>query len=266
MGTPRPDSTPMSDARPYRCLLVEDVAAMRALLRAVLQATGCEFIEAESVHDARRILRSNATSPIDFAVLDLELPDGSGLDLMPEFGAMTRVIALTADETRETSLQCLNAGCDAVLSKSGQLSELKNLLMAPKVHEPLARPADPELRASYLEYLTQTRLELEEALDAADLLAVRRIAHRLRGTAVHFGHPGVSRAAKSVTVAIATGCLDGVKPETVALSASISDALEAHHVIQRSRSNAVPPGSLFDETGPESSAACRPGCVSRTEH
>lgn len=225
----------MSDTRRYRCLLVEDVASMRALLRILLQDTGCDLIEAENVVDARRILRANAGSAFDFAVLDLELPDGSGLDLMQEISEETRVIALTADDTRETRLQCLSAGCDAVLSKSGQLSELKNQLMAPDAPGPVAHRSSPGLRDSYMDYLAETRLELEEALRKADFLAVRRIGHRLRGTAVHFGHPGVSRAAKSVAAALAAGRLDQVIAETKALSAGIAETLEAHHIRQRTR-------------------------------
>lgn len=240
----------MFDAHRGRCLLVEDVAAMRALLRLVLQDTCFELIESESVRDARQILRASAKSPFDFAVLDLELPDGSGLDLMPEIGGNTRVIALTADETRETRLQCLAAGCDAVLSKSGQLSELKSLLLAPKAREPWAQATNPDFRESYIAYLAETRPELQEAFDQADFRAVRRIAHRLRGTAVHFGHPGISRAAKSVSDTLAKGCPDQVTAETSSLIAGIAEAIEAHNSGQRRHPNRVSPNLLSNESGP----------------
>ena len=220
----------MSDNNKCRCLLVEDVAAMRALLRAILEDTGCEIIEAEDLRTARMVLRAQEKRKIDLAILDIDLPDGNGLELIPELGDGVRVIALTAYETRETHLRCLSMGCDAVLSKGGQLAELRNMLKRPNVPGRLTQRPNPDQGKLYFRYLAETRLELEDARRNEDFLAVRRIAHRLRGTAIHFGHPGIGRFAKSVTVALAAGRLGQVEAQTSALSAGIADILETHQL------------------------------------
>ena len=220
----------MSDNAVSRCLLVEDVAAMRTLLRAILEDTGCEIIEAGDLRTAKMVLRALNNMTIDFAVLDIDLPDGNGLELIPELGDGVQVIALTAYETRETHLRCLSMGCDAVLSKGGQLSELREMLMRPNVARRVTPRQSPDHGEMYFRYLAETRLELQEAHRKADFLAVRRIAHRLRGTAIHFGHPGIGRFAKAVTVALAAGRFGQVEAQTTALSDGIAEILESHQV------------------------------------
>jgi two-component system KDP operon response regulator KdpE len=72
-------------------LLVEDVKAMRIYLRAMLENENVLIAEASSLAEARGFLRASPGSPPDFVVLDLELPDGNGLDLMPDLSGATRV-------------------------------------------------------------------------------------------------------------------------------------------------------------------------------
>ncbi|MEJ2140613.1 MAG: response regulator [Gammaproteobacteria bacterium] len=216
-------------------LLVEDVRAMRTYLRTALQDECREIAEAASLGEAREHLRSMGDSGPDFIVLDLDLPDGNGLDLLPEVPFTTRVIALTADVDREIELQCQNAGCDLVIEKSQELSSLRDFIAGPTR---TSAPADSRGLAScgsYVTFLAEVLVELEDARNPADLLAIRRIAHRLRGTAIHFGYPGIGSAAKSVSSALSTGRLERVDAATSALRARISDALEAHQLKTRRR-------------------------------
>jgi CheY-like chemotaxis protein len=53
MDMPRRGTIPMSEKRHFRCLLVEDVEAMRALLCILLEGIECEVIAAESLTAAR---------------------------------------------------------------------------------------------------------------------------------------------------------------------------------------------------------------------
>jgi CheY-like chemotaxis protein len=226
----------MSEKRHFRCLLVEDVEAMRALLCILLEGIECEVIAAESLTAARKILRSQTGNSFDFVVLDLELPDGNGLELLPEVDESVRVIALTADDSREAHLQCRRAGCEVVLSKSDELAKLKDIIRAPSAAVMGADRSIPVSSYPYICYLAETRLELEEVRRKSDLLGLRRIAHRLRGTAVHFGHPGIGRIAKSISSALAAGNLERAGAEAEALSTRIGDVLEMFHL----RKHAVP--------------------------
>ena len=233
MATHQQDFIRMSSSSKYRCLLVEDVEAMRALLSVLLEGNGCEISTAGSLADARRILNSQAGSRFDTVLLDLQLPDGDGLELLPEIDRGTRVIALTADDSRETYLQCISAGCGQVLSKSGELNRLPEVLEGKAVATPATNHAGKKNRQSYMRYLAEVRLELEEARQQTNLLDLRRIAHRLRGTAIHFGHPGIGRAAKSVSVALAAGNLDQVNLESLELGERIAKALERFYLGDR---------------------------------
>lgn len=224
------DTILMFSAHKPRCLVVEDVEAMRTLLCAVLESTGCDIVGAASLRDARRILRSQVGTLFDFVILDLELPDGSGLELLPELFGEVKVIALTADDSQETYLQCLNAGCDEVLSKSDELTKLKSILTGTSVSKMSTCPTTPDSGYTYIRYLAETRLELQEARRTTDFLSLRRIVHRLRGTAIHFGHPGISRAAKSISVAIAAGQPSQVSEEIDVLNSCIGEALTTYHL------------------------------------
>lgn len=233
MATHQRDTIRMSSPGQYRCLLVEDVEALRSLLSVLLEGSGYEISAAGSLADARRILNSQAGSRFDTVVLDLQLPDGDGLELLPELDCETRVIALTADDSRETYLQCISAGCGQVLSKSGELNKLPEVLAGAAVATPEKHLANAGNRHSYMRYLAEVRLELEEARQKTDLLGLRRIAHRLRGTAIHFGLPGIGRAAKSVSVALAAGNLDQVDMESLDLGERIAKALERFYLGDR---------------------------------
>jgi len=60
-------------------LVVEDHPATRTFLADNLSADGYELLEADCVQDAERLI---GTRFPDLAIVDLELPDGDGLDLL----------------------------------------------------------------------------------------------------------------------------------------------------------------------------------------
>src|SRR5579862_2177564 len=121
-----------------RVLLVEDDELNQQLVRAILARSanpvlcGAQLATAGSLAQARAALAAGA---IDIVLLDMGLPDGSGLDLAAELQqhrsdqASPAVIALSgaAVEHREAALA---AGCVAVLGKPYGAAELADLLMA----------------------------------------------------------------------------------------------------------------------------------------
>ena len=212
-------------------LLVEDVAAMRLYLRLALERTGAEVIEADSLEQARRSLRAGVRPTS--VLLDLELPDGHGLDLMRELPSGVPVAALTADDSRETALRCREAGCAALLSKDERLADLGRVLteIERRGGEAALTPGhDPALTRRYTAYLAEVRLELERARALRDFDRVRRIAHRLRGTAVHFGYAGVGASARLLGVALASGRTEQIAAAVDALGERLLDAVEAQRL------------------------------------
>jgi len=221
---------PMPEIKKMRGLIVEDVAAMRTYLRLLLTDDHIPTVEAASLAEARHFLRSNSDGDLDFVILDLELPDGNGLDLVPEIELTTRIIALTGDGRRESQLQCGNAGCEVMIDKSRDLSKLKQIITSKRENNSITSRRKLEDCFPYVEYLAETRVELDKALNSSDLLAARRIAHRIRGTAVHFGYPSIGAAAKFVSTTMATGRFDQFTESITALTARISEAIESHQL------------------------------------
>jgi DNA-binding response OmpR family regulator len=211
-------------------LIVEDVPAMRTYLRMLLTDKHIEVTEAANLEEARCFLRTTSNSKLDFVILDLELPDGNGLDLIPEMSATTRVIALTGDGRRESQLQCHKAGCDLMIDKSLDLTKLKQIITNNRDTDSATSRRNLDNCFPYVEYLAETRVALQNAMKRSDFLVARRIAHRIRGTAVHFGYPGIGTAAKSVSTAMATGRFDQFNATIDALTARISEAIESHQL------------------------------------
>jgi CheY-like chemotaxis protein len=188
-------------------------------------------MEAEDLKQARSLLRAGEYPTT--VLLDLELPDGNGLDLMCEVPPTTKVIALSADDCKETRLRCRAAGCAAMLSKGEGLGDLDGLVKAVRPNAsppPTSTGHDSALDHQYVEYLAETRLTLQQAREHRDFHTVRRIAHRLRGTAVHFGQAGVGTSARAVGTALASGGTTQIEAALEDLQQRICAAIESHHL------------------------------------
>lgn len=109
--------------KPYHILLVEDDGAVMTGNRRRLEAEGYRVSAADSVAAARKLLLEG---PPDLAVLDVLLPDGSGLDLCRELRAITPVpvLFLTSLSDRKQVVDGLRAGGDDYLTKPYHLEEL----------------------------------------------------------------------------------------------------------------------------------------------
>jgi len=107
-----------------RLLAVEDERELSELVKANLGRHGFAVDLAATLADARACLRTNA---YDVILLDLQLPDGNGLDLLRavrDTGQTIPVIALTARDTIADRVAGLNQGADDYLVKPFALDEL----------------------------------------------------------------------------------------------------------------------------------------------
>ena len=107
-----------------RLLAVEDEQELSQLVKANLGRHGFAVDLAATLADARACLRTTA---YDVILLDLQLPDGDGLDLLRavrDTGQSIPVIALTARDTIADRVAGLNQGADDYLVKPFALDEL----------------------------------------------------------------------------------------------------------------------------------------------
>lgn len=118
-------------------LMVEDEPVNRALLRAVLQRSGvdrlrdCELVETETLAGARESLLAHR---FDVVILDVRLPDGSGLTLARELARERqtvgqRVVVMSASVLPAEREAATQTGCDAFLAKPFEPIELTDLLV-----------------------------------------------------------------------------------------------------------------------------------------
>jgi len=104
-----------------RVLIVEDSSAAREALRAHLARLVPEITEAETASEARARYAEalEAGQPYHWLLIDWKLPDGSGLELLKEWGCHERqkTLFITAYGDAELSDRARAMGADVVLQK-----------------------------------------------------------------------------------------------------------------------------------------------------
>ncbi len=102
---------------PGRLLIVDDDAGMRRTLGRLLERAGFSVIAAASLKEAYELV---AEQPPDFAVVDLNLSDGHGMELvrgLQEIRPGIRVVVLTGYDSIASSVVATKAGAWGYLAK-----------------------------------------------------------------------------------------------------------------------------------------------------
>ena len=109
-----------------RMMIVEDHSAFAQALQIVLGG-GTEVVLARTVEEGRALIGDGG--PFDVVVLDLNLPDGEGTDLVPDIRQrrpQTRVVVLSArDDIGEVASK---AGADIAIPKETPLPDIISTL------------------------------------------------------------------------------------------------------------------------------------------
>jgi two-component system, NtrC family, response regulator AtoC len=98
-----------------RILVLDDDALIRTVLSDRLERAGHAVRVAGSIAEARALLRTRTP---DLALLDMKLPDGEGVDLLPELVELdVPVIMMTAHATVQSAVSALKQGARDLLEK-----------------------------------------------------------------------------------------------------------------------------------------------------
>lgn len=138
-----------------RLLIVEDDAALRESLAASLRSAGFAVDEASTAAEAEYFAAEFA---VQIAIVDLGLPDRSGVELIARLRAIGYefpILILTAREHWADKVNGLNAGADDYVVKPFNLDELKARINA--LMRRTAGQAQPVLRAGAVEMNTHAR-------------------------------------------------------------------------------------------------------------
>lgn len=128
----------MSDAavqKPIRVLLADDHALVREGIRHVLSDAPDFEVVGEASRGAEALELARELAP-DVIVLDISMPEGSGLDITPRLREVvpgTRVLILSIHDHEEYVLQSVRAGAHGYLRKDSSPTELRDAIRA--VHQ-----------------------------------------------------------------------------------------------------------------------------------
>lgn len=112
----------------YSILIVEDDIIINGGIKVYLEKQGYETVSAYSLNEARNELKK----AFSLVLLDINLPDGSGLDLCAEIRQTSDipVIFLTANDTEENMIEGFEYGCDDYISKPFSVGVLEQRIKA----------------------------------------------------------------------------------------------------------------------------------------
>ncbi|MGA9852137.1 MAG: sigma-54 dependent transcriptional regulator [Gammaproteobacteria bacterium] len=109
-------------------LIVDDEPAIRELLQLTLERMDVDSATAGTLAEARGLIQSR---PVDLCLTDMQLPDGSGLELVvyiQQHMAQVPVAVITAHGNMETAVQALKTGAFDFVSKPLDIVYLRNLV------------------------------------------------------------------------------------------------------------------------------------------
>ena len=104
-------------------LVLEDEALLRRQIAAQLERLGADVTGAGTLDAARKFI---ADLPFDFALLDVNLPDGQGTALLKEkvFSQNTGVVVMTADGGVSGAVEAMRLGALDYLVKPFDAAEV----------------------------------------------------------------------------------------------------------------------------------------------
>lgn len=225
----RDHAADMPDLSDLRILVAEDNETNQLLVRQMLDAMDARMILAR---DGQETLDLLAREPVDIALIDIEMPKLSGIEVMQRLRATpgfdTPLVALTAYVMRENREAIYAAGADGVIAKPirsvtafGQAirrhvdrrspSEVTPPVAAPKGtldrnrFEAILQAAGPSGRGELLDHLLQDLRSVQDALQQAvqanDTATTRAQSHILISLAGAIGADRLQNMAEALNAA-----------------------------------------------------------------
>lgn len=204
-------------------LVVDDSATSRVVIEKQLRKFGCRVDGAE---DGRSALAALEARRYDLVLLDCYMPDMNGYEVARQVRAKegdgangyTPLIGISAEADAAHIQLSLDSGMDGILGKPLPLEEFKKMLalwcdydvdaqavLAPEM------PADGEaldLDALFHSTSLQDWQGMRDAHEAADVAAVQRLAHRMKGAALTMNRADIVAVLERIEDAAGEGAAD----------------------------------------------------------
>ncbi len=111
-----------------RLLITEDDHSLNEILAMHFEDQGFEVLQAESIQAAQRILSS---TKLDLVLLDQQLPDGAGLDLIPRIRDTdedTAIVMMTGQHDLELAIEAIKRGAADFIHKPVNTAALTHVI------------------------------------------------------------------------------------------------------------------------------------------
>jgi two-component system, NtrC family, nitrogen regulation response regulator NtrX len=154
INTPALPTAPPGAPVPRTVLVVDDEKNIRRTLQLVLEGEGYHVLGAETAEQALAVLASPET-PVDLAILDVKLPDMSGLDALAKIRGDEAIrdlpiIVISGHATVHDAVQAIKLGAsdffEKPLERERVLVSVRNVLAAAKANRELARVTEQQLQ------------------------------------------------------------------------------------------------------------------------
>jgi two-component system response regulator AtoC len=177
---------------PTKVLIVDDDRFVRMALGEALKSWDYEVIEAENLKAARHLFIDEEPSIV---LLDIDLPDGSGLDVLPEFKTArpeTIIIMITGSVDVPNTIAALRGGAHDFIAKPVRPEELRVTLRNAGEVQTLRR----ELKHARNEL--STRFSFDEIIGASEAMnkaldMARRVAESDVASVLLHGETGTGK-------------------------------------------------------------------------
>ena len=140
----------ISDFEDKSLLIVDDDDPLRGRLSRAMEKKGFAVKEAKSVEEGLKFVRN---TPPNFAVVDLRLEDGNGLDVIKELSKVkkdSRIVMLTGYGNLPTAVAAVKAGAIDYIAKPVDADDIESALLAKP--ESKAKPPENPMSADRVKW------------------------------------------------------------------------------------------------------------------
>lgn len=131
-------------------LILDDDDPLRGRLARAMEKKGFEVKEAKTVSEGLQLVKNN---PPSFALIDLRLEDGNGLDVVKELNKSkkdSRIVMLTGYGNLPTAVAAVKAGAIDYMAKPVDADDVEAALLA--APESKARPPENPMSADRVKW------------------------------------------------------------------------------------------------------------------